>query len=70
MGGVTDDITQSALDSALWRSRRGRVCRGSLFLIGCPLATVLVFPGAVTTGAGSWGGAGGMVAMEEARGTG
>ena len=39
MGGVTDNIAQSALDSVLRRSRRGRVCRGGLVLIGCPLAS-------------------------------
>ena len=37
MGGMTDNIAQSALDSGLWRSRRGRVYRGGLVLIGCPL---------------------------------
>ena len=35
MGGVTDNITQSTLDSGFWRSRRGRVFRGCLVLIGC-----------------------------------
>ena len=34
MGGVTNNIAQSALDSALWRSRRGGVRRGDLVLIG------------------------------------
>ena len=34
MGGVTDNIAQSTLDSVLWPSRRGRVCRGGLVLIG------------------------------------
>ena len=32
MGGMTDNITQSTLDGMMWRSRRGRVCRGSLVL--------------------------------------
>ena len=32
MGGVTNNITQSTLDGMLWRSRRGRVCRGYLVL--------------------------------------
>ena len=30
MGGVAENITKSTLDGMLWRSRRGRVCRGSL----------------------------------------
>ena len=32
MGGMTDNITQSTLDGMVWRSRRGRVCRGSFVL--------------------------------------
>ena len=32
MGGVNDNITQSTLDGMLWRSRRGRVCQGSLVI--------------------------------------
>ena len=32
MGGVTDNITQNTLDGMLWRPRKGRVFRGSLFL--------------------------------------
>ena len=32
MGGMTDNITKSTLDGMIWRSRRGRVCRGSLVL--------------------------------------
>ena len=39
MGGVTDDIAQSALDSGLWQSRGGRGCRGGLVLMGCPLTS-------------------------------
>ena len=38
MGGVIDNIAQSALDSVLWQSRV-RVCRGGLVLIGCPLTS-------------------------------
>ena len=34
MGGVTDNIAQSALDSALWQSRRGRFFQGGVVLIG------------------------------------
>ena len=32
MGGVADNVTQSTMAGMLWRSRRGRVCRGSLVL--------------------------------------
>ena len=39
MGGMTNNIAQSALDSTLWRSRRCRVRRGGLVLIGCPLTS-------------------------------
>ena len=45
MGGVTDDIAQSALDSRLWRSRRGRGCRGGLVLVGCPLTSFAFLSG-------------------------
>ena len=34
MGGVTDNIAQSTLDSTLWRERRGRFHRGGLVMIG------------------------------------
>ena len=38
MGGMTDNITQSTLDGALWRLRRGRVFQSNLFF-SCLLAS-------------------------------
>ena len=45
VSGVTDDITQSALDGRLWWSRRGKRCRGSLVLMGCPLTSFAFLSG-------------------------
>ena len=66
MGGVTDDITQGA---RLCGRRRSRVSRGGL-VFGCPLASFAFLSWSCHHRAGSWGGAGGMVATWEARGTG